>query len=107
QKKPELTDEQWKSAYAKGLRRLHRNIRPHSLRTYTMGRLTAAAMLLLTLTFGIYYLVLNPDDRSGKNRVILHTADLAPGSDRAALKLPDGRIIDLDAKQNGIVISEE
>lgn len=60
-------------------------------------RYAAAAVVLVTLSFGIYFY--ENQKTSNKNKFAKH--DILPGGNKATLTLADGRVIDLNKVNNG------
>ncbi len=82
---------------------IRRSRRSHPGRVY--GWSAAAAVVLVLLAFGLYFL---PEHGlSGNGQQGLAAADILPGGNRAVLTLADGSTIDLDSMQTGIVIGNE
>lgn len=81
---------------------LHRQVTPLRRRSVLL-RIVASAAALLLIAFATYYLLYQKDHiiESKKYSAIL------PGSNKAILRLADGRKVTLDSTQNGIVIGSE
>lgn len=76
---------------------LHRaGIRPRRVIAYRY--VAAAASLLFMLSFGVYFLFFN---KLSENRVPVAGSTIIPGSNKAILRLADGRAILLDDAANG------
>lgn len=73
------------------------------IRRLPFSRWAAAAILVVALSVGIYWILGIQSDPAplGANLI---TEDITPGGHRATLTLSDGRIIDLSSGQSGIVI---
>lgn len=70
-------------------------------------RYMAAAVLLITLGIGFFFMV----DRKGNawnatQEIALDAAEILPGKNTAQLLLGDGRVVDLNEEYAGIVVSE-
>ncbi len=65
-------------------------------------RYAGAAIILL----GIGLLLLPDETHDGHQEVVQH-ADILPGGNKAVLTLADGRIIDLDSSQSGIIVGNQ
>lgn len=69
-------------------------------------RFAAAAVVLITLSVGIYfYQALSSEDTFHKTELVDN--DIAPGGNRATLTLADGSIVNLSDAQSGIVIDSD
>jgi len=72
-------------------------------RRWTSGYwVRVAAAVLVVVTGSIYFFL---KSTGGLQVPVAQLADIAPGSNQATLTLPDGRTIDLDTAQGGIVVA--
>lgn len=72
--------------------------------SFAWSRLAAAAVILLFLSFGAYYLVKeNSGERIAKSELPSKNKNevLAPGRNKALLTLADGSVITLESEENG------
>lgn len=67
-------------------------------------RIGIAASLIAVCSLAVYITVKNKEDQPNLQAL---TNDIAPGGNRATLTLADGRMINLDEAQTGIVVGED
>lgn len=72
-------------------------------RRWTSGYWIRVAAAVLVVAAGSTYFFLK--STGGLHVPVAQVADIAPGSNQAILTLPDGRTIDLDTAQSGIVVA--
>jgi transmembrane sensor len=69
--------------------------------------IAAAAAILILITTGLYYLLNTNKPASGGGQTTLaHENDVAPGGNRAVLKLANGSQIILDSADNGVLATQ-
>lgn len=67
----------------------------------------AAAAVLITLSAGIIFYTAHRSNEIAESAYARHLNDIAPGKNKAVLTLADGTEIDLNAKANGLLASQQ
>lgn len=102
---------EWYAIPSKGLdddKRLQAVIEAHHAPDSTrrfFSWLPYAAIVLCTLTFGLWFGLQNGPNSQVEDQVS-DLADILPGGNRATLTLPDGKVLDLSTEKDAIVVGE-
>ncbi len=78
-------------------------------RVINLWRYAAAAMVLLFISFGAYFIIHKKEAKKqqiAQNSINVKALDIAPGSNKATLTLADGKKIILSESQIGVLASE-
>jgi len=80
----------------------------HKKGRFRWWQVAAAAVIVLALGFGSYWLINRfPKNKMAENDKSVNTVkDVLPGGDKAVLTLADGRVIVLDSAQNGVITQQ-
>lgn len=101
---PSLTPDQLEEEHTLAYKRLQKQIRSGRVQPLR-SRIAIAAVLMALLSIGLY--IWRSSDLTTPENVVLLTADIPPGGNRATLSLSDGRIIQLSERQAGITVDEQ
>ncbi|MGK6350978.1 FecR family protein [Parapedobacter sp. DT-150] len=77
-------------------------------RSFPRRWLSIAAAIVTILSVGITaYLVIGRNDQPSEQLISEYGGEVLPGGNRATLRLGDGRIVELNAAQSGVVVGDE
>ncbi len=98
----QLTDAEQATAEAEMWARLRQQLKP--VRRFPVLKVAAAAVILAVLSFSTYYFLVKEDLAPEQQ---LQVNDVAPGGDKALLKLSNGRTVELRGDKNGIIVGAQ
>lgn len=76
-------------------------------REFTWYYLAAAALIIVVSSFFTLKYFISPVEHDTLETTLNLSTDIAPGGSRATLRLADGRVVNLDNKQAGIVVTAD